>query len=92
MKDLTQVCEAVSTLKARYDKLGLVLELSPYELDATTRDNPNDCEAALNEVMKKWLKNGLRTWKQLVIAVDNPSGGNNHKLAKSIAERHPQGK
>ena len=51
---------------------------------------------AFMEVLLAWLRHrynikryGPPTWRRLVEAMDNPAGGNNHALAKTIAEHYP---
>ena len=58
-----------------------------------------DIPQCFTEVLLAWLRHrykvdrhGLPTWRRLVEAVDSPSGGNNHALAKAIASQHPLGK
>ena len=82
-------------LKTYYYDLGIALGFPPQELTAIqnrTIGNP------LAGVLLAWLNQcheteryGLPTWRRLVEAVDNPTGGNNHELAKTIASKHPAG-
>ena len=55
-----------------------------------------DIAQAFTTVLTRWLRHsydvkkyGPPTWRRLVEAVDSPAGGNNHALAKIIAENHP---
>ena len=91
--------ELVISLKAVYYDLGRALRLKAGDLDAIRRDPGCDAKQALNDVLLLWLrqnypvdKYGLPTWRLLVKAVDNTSGGNDHALAKTIAEKYPAGK
>ena len=82
-------------LKTCYHELGIELGLPPQELTAIqdkTVGNP------LSGVLLAWLNQrydteryGVPTWRRLVEAVDNPAGGNNHELAKTIASKHTSG-
>ena len=72
---------------------GLKLLPSDREVIAISYShNPENC---LMEVMVKWLQKsydteryGPPTWKMLVAAVGNRTGGANPALAKEIAEKH----
>ena len=68
-------------------------------MDAIQRAFRQDIPQAFTEVLKVFLKHrynvekyGPPTWRKLVEAVDSPAGGNNHALAKKIAEHHPVNK
>ena len=65
-------------------------------MDAVKKAFHQDITQAFTEVLRIWLRHrynvkkyGLPTWHRLIEAVDNPAGGNNHALAKIIAEHHP---
>ena len=96
--DLLDILEYVSSLKARYYKLGIALRLKSEQLLSIRSQFSNDLEQALIEVLTLWLKQkynvtkfGPPTWRQLVKAVDNEGGGDNHALAKEIASKFPSG-
>ena len=85
-------------LAPSFYKFGIGLGLPPQELDKIRKENPQDMDQALTEVLLVWLrqrysvgKHGPPTWRKLVEAVDNRVGGNNHALAKTIASNHPTG-
>ena len=68
-------------------------------MDAIQRAFRQDIPQAFTEVLKVFLKHrynvkkyGPPTWRKLVEAVDSPAGGNNHALAKKLAEHHPVNK
>ena len=70
-----------------------MLGLRPGDLDAIHRGN--DIDRAFTKIILMWLqqnydvrKHGPPTWRNLVEAVDDPAGGNNHALAMSIADKH----
>ena len=88
----------VITIKPRYYSFGRALGLPSTELDAIRSANSQNLEQGLNDVALVWLrqkynteKYGPPTWQKLVEAVDDPTGGDNHALAKTIASHHPTG-
>ena len=96
--DLNDVLREVIKLNASYYSLGGALGLLPAELNAIKSRYDQDLKQALNEVILAWLRQNydteryrLPTWRRLVEAVDNPAGGDNHALAKTIASSHPAG-
>ena len=84
--------DQVYTLKAHYYELGIVLDLPNHELETIHKECYQGTSLGLIKVLTAWLKQGSQTWRKLVEAVDNPAGGNNHRLAKEIADRHHAGK
>ena len=90
--DFREVFRCTVGLKACYYELGIELGLPPQAVQDKTVGNP------LAGVLLAWLNQrydteryGIPTWRRLVEAVDNPAGGNNHELAKTIASKHPTG-
>ena len=88
----------VITIKARFYSFGRALGLPSTELDTIRSANSQNLEQGLNDVTLVWLhqkyntqKYGSPTWQRLVEAVDDPAGGDNHALAKTIASHHPTG-
>ena len=86
----------VIKVKTRYKTFGMILGIGISELDAIQRTNVFDLEDALVAVVVTWLrqrydveKYGHPTWRRIVAAIDNEAGGNNHALAKRIANNHP---
>ena len=78
---------------ANYNQFGIELGLPLSEMEAVRK---HEIPQAFMEVLTLWLKQvydvekyGCPTWRKLVEAVDHPAGGNNHSLAKTIAECHP---
>ena len=76
----------------------MALGLPATELEAIQQVYEKDISRCLTEVLLLWLRQqydvkslGPPTWRRLVEAVDSTTGGNNHKLAKEIASRHPRG-
>ena len=88
----------IITAKARFYAIGRALGLPPGELSSVRSSNTQDHELQLNDVLLVWLRQkynverfGSPTWQKLVEVIDNPAGGNDHRLAKAIALRHPIG-
>ena len=92
--------EEVISIQSKFYALGRSLRLEIRDITAI-RDaysNESDSERALEGILLLWLdqkydaeKYGRPTWRMLVIAVDKETGGNDHELAKNIADQHPAG-
>ena len=85
----------VVNIQSSYYQFGIQLGLPLQEMDAIKRAYQLDIPQAFTEVLRVWLRHrynvekyGPPTWCGLVEAVDSPAGGNNHALAKTIAEHH----
>ena len=96
--DWNNVVREVIKLNASYYSFGGALGLLPAELNEIKSTCCQNLKQALNAVILAWLhqnydtkKYGPPTWRRLVEAVDNPAGGDNHALAKTIASSHPAG-
>ena len=85
-------------IKSLYFALGQSLRLQAADLKSIKEKYPNESNdrQALCDTLKLWLQQkynvkriGPPTWRILVEAVDRKTGGNNHKLAKEIALKHP---
>ena len=92
--DLSKVIDEIHTIQSRYYYLGRSLNLKIPKLRNIRDRNPSESDA-LEDVLLLWLeqeynvaKHGPPTWKMLVEAVDQESGGDNHELAKKIASKH----
>ena len=79
-----------------YYQFGVYLGLPQRELEAIRTAFSSNVNQAFIEMLLVWLRHryniqkyGPPTWRRLVEAVDHPIGGNNHALAKTIAEHHP---
>ena len=92
--------EEVESTQLPFFSLGQALRLQDTDLREICDKYPNesDAERALEKVILLWLQKkynvemfGPPTWKTLVEAIDRKRGGNNHKLAKEIASKHPAG-
>ena len=85
----------VATLTGLWDGMALCLGLTKdhvREIDLAYRGDPSRC---LDDVIERWLnqnynweKFGVPSWRGLVTAVADGSGGKNPALAKKIAEKH----
>ena len=65
------------------------------ELNAIRLAFNHDVDQAFTEVLLVWLRHrynieryGPPTWKRLAEAIDSPSGGSHHALAKLIKSNH----
>ena len=92
--------EEVISIRLKFYDLGRCLRLRIHDLKAIRDAYPNESDSgrALEDVLLLWLdqkydaeKYGRPTWRMLVTAVDKETGGNNHELAKKIADQHPAG-
>ena len=98
--NLSDVMEEVISIQSKFYALGRSLRLEIRDLTAIREAYPSasDSERALEDVLLLWLdqkydaeKYGRPTWRMLVTAVDKETGGNNHELAKKIADQYPAG-
>ena len=96
--DLSLVFDTLLPVSAKWSRLCCSLGLRASLLDTIKKNHPGDMDQCLFEGLQQWVqrnynteKHGLPTWRSLVAAVDNSSGGYNHALALEIAEKH-QGK
>ena len=83
-------------IQYNYYQFGIELGLRFRDMGAIKKAFQLDVPQAFTEVLGIWLRHsydvkryGPPTWRRLVEAVDSPAGGNNHALAKTIAEHHP---
>lgn len=91
--NLCEVKREVVKIQAHYYEFGIELGLPLQEMETIKRSFQQDIPGAFTEVLVVWLqhrynweKYGLPTWRRLVEAVNSPAGGNNHALAKTIAQ------
>ena len=73
----------------------MALQLSCDHLSAIAKEHGGDTSACLREGLTLWLhgdydtaRHGPPTWRKLVDAVANSSGGNDLTLALEIAQNH----
>ena len=92
--DLFEVQCDLLDVAHKWKGLGKALRLRPSVLNRIEADRP-DVNSRLEEVLTEWLQQayntdrfGLPSWNLLVAAVAHPAGGNDHALARRIAEKH----
>ena len=95
--DLSKIIDEIHTIQSRYYNLGRSLNLKIQDLRKIRDNNPRESDA-LEDVLLLWLeqkynvaKHGPPTWRMLVEAASNKSGGDDHELANKIASNHPAG-
>ena len=95
LEDEQAVREELMTLAEKFDYIGITLGLSSGDVEVTRRECVGDTKRGLGQVIRTWLKQsynvarfGLPSWRSLVDAVDSPTGGSNHALAKRIASKY----
>lgn len=98
LDDLFDVQKELNSVSAKWKNIGIALHLKPNTLDGINAYNNSDPTTCLTSVITEWLKRnynverfGEPTWRWLVEAVDDPSGGANAALAMDIATRHKVG-
>ena len=92
---LHEIFDEVLPISSKWLMFCCCLGLRASLLEAIVKDHPNSTGDCLFDGLKNWVrknydteKNGLPTWRKLVEAVDNSSGGENHALALEIAEKY----
>ena len=48
--------ELTNRVSAKWEEIGVSLQLESGLLEIIKKDNPNDCRACLREVLKEWMK------------------------------------
>ena len=93
--DFREVRREVVSIQSHYYQFGIELGLPLREMNIVQETFRQDVPRAFMEVLQIFLKHrynvekyGPPTWRKLVEAVDSPAGGNDHALAKKIAEQH----
>lgn len=93
--DLSEVFDTLLPVSSKWSRVCCCLGLQASLLDTIKKNHPGDIEECLFEGLQQWLqrnynteKHGPPTWRKLVEAVDNSSGGHNHTLALEIAKKH----
>ena len=91
--------DAVSKCRSTWYNLCLALRVSDDDLSAIKKEQASDIDACLCKGLSLWLKGGYDmekygppTWRVLVDAVANSSGGNNYALALKIADQYSSDK
>ena len=93
--DICDVLNEVESLAGRWEGMCIHLGLPPSDIEATAKKYHHDPPECLTGVLIKWVKMSYDTqnhdppsWRALVAAVANRTGGNNPALAKQIANNH----
>ena len=94
--DFREVYREAINIQSNYYQFGIELGLRFRDMGAIKKAFQLDVAQAFTEVLGIWLRHrydvkkyGPPTWRRLVEAVNSPTGGNNHALAKRIADHHP---
>ena len=89
--DLFNVMSELLPVLSKWKHIGLALGLDHSELKMIERENRDNLQDCLTEVLTLWLNKAYNTeifgepsWELLVRAVANPAGGNNSALAEEI--------
>ena len=92
--DLFDVKVELEPVTDRWKHIGLALRLDLSELKKIERENRDNLEDCLTEVLTLWLNKaynterfGVPSWELLARAVAHPAGGNNPVLAEEIAKK-----
>ena len=93
--DLHRVFKEVHTVSSKWRQLCRCLGISPSQIEYINSTQQGNCGLYLNEGLKEWLRrnydteeHGLPTWRKLVAAVGDPTGGNDYARAQTIAKNH----
>ena len=93
-ENIFEVYKEVHTLAPRWSDICWALNL-PHEETIRNETQGVDGKRCLRMVLKKWLqksynfeKYGRPTWRMLVEAVGNSSGGDDGALAEAMARKH----
>ena len=96
--DLLDLKRELLPVISRWKHIGLALRLDPSKLKKLERENRDNLEDCLTEVLTLWLKKAYNTekfgepsWELLARAVAHPSGGNNPALAEEIGKKYEYG-
>ena len=87
-------------IQSKVYTFGQSLKLKMRDLKAIHDAYPDEADSkkALEDILLLWLdqkydadRYGYPTWRMLVAAIDKETSGNDHELAKRIADQHPTG-
>ena len=87
--DFKKVYTATFEARNQWRNILLVLDVSPATIDdvgTKCSNNPNDC---YREGLKEWLKDGERSWEDVVKVLSSPTVGHSD-LAKTVEKDHVQ--
>ena len=89
--DLFDVTQELQPVTARWKHIGLALRLNPSQLKKIEKENQDNLDDCLSEMLILWLKGHYNTerfgepsWELLAAAVGDPAGGNDSALANAI--------
>ena len=89
------VLEEVLDVAPEWRGFGGALRLSPISLNTIENDHKFDSTACLHKVLSEYLnksddyvEHGNPSWRKIVEAISDRTGGNNNALALRIAEHH----
>ena len=92
--DLFDVKVELESVTEIWRHIGLALRLDPSELKRIERENKDNLEDCLTEVLTLWLKKAYNTerfgepsWELLARAVAHPAGGDNPALVEEIGRK-----
>ena len=79
--------ELTNRVAAKWEAIGISLQLDSGLLDIIKEDNPNDCRACLREMLKEWMKqvNPPPSWSAIIKAVKDAGYS---FLARKLRERY----
>ena len=93
--DLFDVKRELQPVAGRWKHIGLALRLDPHQLNKIKRENQDDLDDCLTEMLTLWLEKNYNTerfgepsWELLAAAVGDPAGGNDSTLGKEITRKH----
>ena len=89
--DLYDVLEKLTDVAHKWKNIGLALRLRPAQLNTIKRNNSDDMEGCLTDMLELWLMktydvetHGEPSWRLLREAVGSKAGGNNPALAETL--------
>ena len=67
----TLLNELTNRVAAKWEEIGISLQLESGLLEIIKKDNPNDCRACLREMLKEWMKqiDPPPSWSAIIKAV-----------------------
>ena len=79
--------ELTDEVSARWEDIGLYLDLKPGELEIIKKDNPRDSKACLREMLKLWMKQVEPgpSWSAIITAIKSCGY---HSLARKLKQTY----
>ena len=83
----TLLNELTNRVAAKWEAIGISLQLESGLLEIIKEDNPNDCRARLREMLKEWMKqvNPPPSWSAIIKAVKDAGYS---RLARILREKY----